>query len=126
VLSLNRDQRSDGVIAGRFSDDEGAFAESSYLNRFYQRFWKGHDADWSADSARDQSSEVYDRHPDSFVTEYAATDPSEDFAESFAWFVLGRRPTSQTERAAKLRFFYDFPELVRDREVMRAALSSVQ
>ncbi len=126
VLSLNQDQRSDGVIAGRYSDDEGPFSDSSYLNQFYQAFWKGHYPDWSADSARGLASDVYDRHPDSFVTEYAATDPSEDFAESFAYFVLDRRSTSQTERGAKLRFFYRFPELVKDRELMRAGLSSAQ
>ena len=126
VLSLNKDQRADRGTAGTYADDEGAFAASSYLNRFYQRFWKGHYADWSADADEDQSSRVYDRHPDSFVTEYAATDPSEDFAESFAYFVLGRRTTSQTERGEKIRFFYGFPDLVKDRDAMRASLSSVR
>jgi len=125
VLSLSRDQRSGGPAAGRYSDEEGPFSEGSYLNLFYQRFWKGRYPDWSPDAHRDQAAEVYDRHPDSFVTEYAATDPSEDFAESFAGFVLGRRSTSQTERGAKIRFFYDFPELVEDRDFMRSAFSRV-
>jgi hypothetical protein len=108
VLSLNQDQRTDEEDLDTYADDESPFTETAYLNRFYQDFWNGNF-----------------QSRDDFVTEYAATDPVEDFAESFAYFVLSPKPTDGTEKAEKLRFFYDYPELVKDREFMRRNLSSV-
>ena len=56
------------------------------------------------------------------MTEYAATNPSEDFAESFMVFVLKEKPTKSTIADQKILFFYDFPELVEMRDFIRSNL----
>ena len=57
------------------------------------------------------------------MTEYAATNPSEDFAESFMVFVLKEKPAKSTadfiHKDQKILFFYDFPELVEIRDFIR-------
>jgi hypothetical protein len=60
------------------------------------------------------------------VTEYAASNPSEDLAESFTAFVLQEKPTKSTvgfiHSDQKILFFYDFPELVEIRDFIRSNL----
>ena len=56
------------------------------------------------------------------MTEYAASNPDEDFAESFVAFVLKEKPTKSTTVDQKIRFFYDFPELVEMRDFIRSNL----
>ncbi|MFQ9918858.1 MAG: hypothetical protein ACLRWQ_23270 [Flavonifractor plautii] len=58
----------------------------------------------------------------SFVTDYASTDPSEDIAESFTYFVLWDAPEGDAVWEEKLNFFYRYPELVEFRTQARARL----
>jgi len=124
VISLNESQRAGDTDVAGYKDEDGAFTMSAYLSRFYARFWKDHypESDSSGDS--DQASARYDDYPGAFVTDYAATDPSEDFAESFAYFVLDPAPSGTAEKDRKIQFFYHFPDLVRDRDYLRKGLSS--
>lgn len=91
----------------------------SYLNTFYQRFWRDYLDDRLADP---DSASFYLRHEDDFITEYAATSPSEDIAESFSYFVLYDRPEGSSVWEQKQSFFYDYPELVAFRDQARAVL----
>ena len=91
----------------------------SYLNAFYQRFWKDYLDDRLADP---ESINFYLRHEDDFITSYAATSPSEDIAECFSYFVLYDRPTGTSVWEQKQNFFYDYPELVAFRDQARAKL----
>lgn len=48
------------------------------------------DADLDTDAGQRVLEDFVDAHPDTFVDDYAATDPTEDFAETFSlWCVLG-------------------------------------
>ena len=116
VLSLKTDQMTDEETLGTYSDSDGTFTKAAYLNAFYQKFWKGR--------YQEQAAVPYDARGSTFVTEYAATDPTEDFAESFAYFVLKMKPAAATERAKKIQFFYAYPELVKDRGYLRKNLDS--
>jgi hypothetical protein len=116
ILSLKSDQFTDDETLGTYSDSDGTFTIDAYLNAFYQSFWK--------DRYQEQDPGLYDAHRNAFVTEYAATDPTEDFAESFAYFVLRTKPAASTERAKKIQFFYAYPELVQDRDFLRKNLDS--
>jgi hypothetical protein len=50
----------------------------------------------------------------------------EDFAECFAYFVLNDRPTSaKLEKDTKITFFYGYPTLVKERELLRKGCASV-
>jgi len=58
-----------------------------------------------------------------FVTEYASTNPGEDIAESFAFFVLRPKPSSSKKKSdQKMLFFFDYPELVKLRSYVRSRI----
>jgi hypothetical protein len=50
------------------------------------------------------------------VTEYATASPSEDIAESWAFFILSPMPDLSSIANEKLLFFYEYPNLVTLRE----------
>lgn len=69
----------------------------------------------------------YEKHADRFVSDYATLSPEEDFAETFAEFVLEERPrTARSGSAAtKLRFFYEYPDWQLLRNELRANVASL-
>lgn len=99
---------------------------SSYLRQFGEQFWAGALYDeWvdtvflpratDAPEAEKVVEHFYQRHSDQFVTEYAATNPLEDLAETWETFVLEPQPDETTLAGQKVSFFYKFPELVQFR-----------
>ncbi len=107
----------------------------SYINLFYQRFWKDSYAEWwkidkeareagTSDEYFEVMERFYDRHSDWFINSYAATDLEEDIAESFAFFALNSKPTGDSIYEQKIAFFYEFPELVEYRQQMIEGLCS--
>ena len=91
----------------------------SYLDDFYQEFW----ADTLDDRlANPDTYNFFLRHEDDFVTDYASTDPSEDIAESFTYFVLYDPMEGDAVWERKLNFFYDYPELAEFRDRVRERL----
>ena len=75
--------------------------EGSYLDDFCQQFWTGYLDDRLADL---DSYNFFLRHEEDFVSSYASTDPSEDIAESFTYFVLWDAPEGDAVREEKLSF----------------------
>jgi len=67
----------------------------------------------------DELDAFYERYQDRFVTEYAATNPGEDLAETFAVFVLNERPTGSTIADQKLNLLWADPEMVSLRDEIR-------
>lgn len=99
----------------RYFVGEGCSKKDSYINIFFQRFWKG-----IYEQRRDSDPEqFYQQYKDQFVTEYAASDPSEDIAESWTAFVLKDRPADQSVAETKVLIFYNYPELKTLREAIR-------
>ncbi|MFB9275876.1 hypothetical protein [Cohnella cellulosilytica] len=99
LLSLNADEvdpYEDESDCDTYMLDEGCPYDDSYIYRFYREFWKG------------GASE----DPDDYVTDYAMSNLYEDFAESWSYFVMTVRPEGKTEADRKVRFFYDYDELV--------------
>jgi len=102
--------------------NEGCSKPNSYINTFYNRFWVSILDEWKkidALSSADNQNPYYDKlyafyqaHQDQFVDDYAATNTSEDMAETFAFYVLSPKPTGNSIRDQKILFFYDYPELV--------------
>ena len=56
--------------------------------------------------------DFYKIYQDQFLTDYAATSPLEDIAESWAFFVLSPKPELNSIANEKILFFYEYPELV--------------
>ena len=118
----------------QFTSPEGCSLPNSYLNRFYQNYWVDILGEWRDMVERPQTKsdeefralvhDFYSRHEDQFVREYAATNIDEDIAESFMHFVLEPKPTGKGVIDQKIRFFYDFPELVSMRQQMIQSVCS--
>ena len=101
---------------GCYAESDLTARQDSYLNAFYRAFWTDYLDDRLADP---ETYGFYLRHADDFLTSYAATNPSEDIAESFAYFVLYDRAEGDGIQARKQNFFYDYPELVAFRDQAR-------
>jgi hypothetical protein len=98
---------------------EGCSQPDSYINAFFNQFWKDIHADWQKvnleeddDLYYEKLDEFYTSHADQFVNDYAVTNPEEDIAESWSFFVLGPRLEGKTIAEEKILFFYRYPELV--------------
>src|SRR5699024_6060735 len=88
LISLNNTQIEDDLnqYAETYTIDEGSLKKYSYLNVFYNKFWKNH-RNYLDKTQRDYLSEeekqelIYDfylEHENEFVSDYAATNPVED------------------------------------------------
>jgi len=124
VLSFQPSQRDESeTVTGTLVIEEGTLLPHAYLNLFYEKFWKKAFPHHGVETASDaEGAALFRQHPSSFVTEYAATGPLEDFAETFSFFVTEPSPRGKSVRDQKLRFFAAFPELEALRDQMRQGL----
>lgn len=98
---------------------EGCAIPESYINNYYNQFWVDIYDEWNDinleeddDIYYEKLDEFYYSHEDQFVTSYAATNPEEDIAEAWSFFVFGPQPAGDTIAEEKVLFFYQYPELV--------------
>ncbi len=121
IVTLNQTQVVHGGTCITYDTGDGCATSQSYLHAFVQRFWP------ESERTRAVSGEdVYTQAPQRFLTEYAATSPEEDIAESFALFVLESEKRGDTTVAdQKAAFFYAYPELVTLRNSIRKGLGSI-
>lgn len=99
---------------------EWCLNSQSFMKGFIDTFWKEN----FIASQDDQEDSFYLENEDSFVTEYAATNPWEDIAESFTYFVLQPKPESANKIAdSKLIYFYQYPELIKLRNFIRMRIA---
>ena len=107
-----------------YQNGYGCLEEDSYFNHFIHRFWTQEEYDLALESfGNGETDEFYEGREDEYVTEYAASRPVEDVAESFTEFILRKKPTGTKEKDEKVLFFYKYPELVELRERMRADIA---
>lgn len=101
-----------------------------YLTSFTETFWEPYGDDfWRISNMEDSAKKEREiqslskKYIDFFLTEYSLTNPTEDFCETFAHFVLLPKPASDTAIAdQKILFFYDYPEFIRLRDSLRWSL----
>lgn len=98
---------------------EGCAAPKRLLAEFARRFWSAGEiaeANQIAENVQDGSEEdagrIYRRNPGAFVSDYAATSPVEDLAETFAVFVLESPPTGTTMADRKVQMLAAYPDMV--------------
>lgn len=132
VITLNKEQmlplRSDN--SGTYTIDEGSLTKEAYLNQFYNKFWLDiideyndiNSADYTEEESQEKIYEFYEKYEDRFVSDYAATNPAEDIAETYRCFVTEDKPTGNTIKEQKILFLYEFKELVKYREDIRKNL----
>lgn len=108
-----------------FHTGEGCSTTASYINQFYNQFW----ADIYAENQNIRQDDFdgifafYQKYRSRFVTEYAATNPGEDIAESFATYVMSDAPSGNSVVAQKIRFFDNFQELVNLKQRIKANIN---
>lgn len=97
-----------------FEENTWDLKKNGYLYKFVERFYKNiyADTDW-------ESKDLYAEHPDEFVSTEAAQSREYDLQNSFVAFVTEDKPLGNSIAEQKIRFFYDFPELVQIRENLR-------
>lgn len=110
---------------------EGQALKDSYINKFVVLFWNGsllNEWDYiqkefcftEQTSCLEHLYGLYEEHYTDFLTDYAAESPEEDIVESWTAFVLHdkiKNPDTIAEQ--KINFFYDYPELVYYRKIIR-------
>lgn len=104
---------------------EGCARLHSYIHNFFQAFWTDIHEEWNEinleedeDLYNEKLDDFYDKYKDRFVTSYAVTNPEEDIAETFTFFILSPKPAGNTAAEKKILFFYQYPELVELREMI--------
>ncbi len=128
ILTLGKSQAQlldpnlDDVAYGRYEQEcqtyflpEGCLLRKSYFKGFIDAFW---DKDELNMARVKGETDMYT--PGEYVSDYAATNPWEDIAESFTNFVLKAKSTWTTEADQKMLYFYDYPELVKLRSFIRS------
>ncbi|WP_461205022.1 hypothetical protein [Clostridium sp. DL1XJH146] len=109
-LMLEENDRLDTYVL-----EEGQLKEPAYLNLFYQEFWKDiidEHTSMTEEDPEEGSYTFYEKYNDRFVSDYAATNPAEDIAETFRVFITGDKPQGNTIADQKVNFFYGFDEMV--------------
>lgn len=111
--------RSEYDACETYFPGEGCSVPDAYIDAFFTRFWEDIYREWlriqyqtDQDDYVELLEDFYEIYQDSFVTDYAVTNPEEDIAESFTFFVLTARPDGNRVLDQKILFFYEYPELV--------------
>lgn len=111
------------ICAPSYASFEGCAKINSYINTFYQKYWS--DIINEHEKYNDPYF-FYLKHSTNFVNDYAATNPEEDFAESFVNFILDEQREEKTIADKKVNFFYNYPELVELRKILRNNLKQFE
>lgn len=133
ILALEKDQVMPGIgksdCTQIFWMEEGCPIANAHILNYFNQFWRG---DLYAEhqtfvegleglDKEDAVAEFYDLHQDKFINEYSATDPIEDFAETFSYFVfIDQIEFPEETREQKINYFYDIPSFVAVRDHIRA------
>lgn len=103
---------------------EGCAVPGSYLDAFSSAFWADYGTD--APAADNADTEVahrfYQTHPGAFVSEYAAMNLPEDFAESFTAYLHADSAIPPQAFNGKIAFFDRFKQTVSIRDRIRTTL----
>jgi len=129
------EEQGEFMYCNQYAGSGGCSQPGSYINLFYEKFWKDSYKEWWEASQEAEGTETFDEyiqvmerfyenHSDWFINSYAATNVEEDMAESFSYFALNPKPTGNSIYEQKASFFYDFPELVNYRQRIIEGLCS--
>ena len=125
ILTLNKTQvryNKSKEFCLNYYISEWCLNKTSYLNNFITNFW----VNKFKESQNDEENDFYSWNENNFVTEYASSNPWEDIAESFTFFVLKEKPTWNSLSDKKILSFYNYKELIILRSLIRNRLSLIK
>ncbi len=118
---------SDTGSCPTYHTGEGCALRGSTMAEFVNRFWPQEMRDAVEELYESEDEDAfeafYQERKDQFVTDYAATNPAEDLAETFAHFVTEDRPTGDSIADQKVKLLWADPDLVELRTQIRSALN---
>ena len=128
ILTLNDNQLNASISKGECNNyfpGEGCANENSYINELYQNYWKDiSEEHQNAQNSESEQDTFYNKYSDRFVTNYASTNPGEDIAEVFTFFVTKKdKPLGKTIAEKKVLLMYDRNVLVEFRNHIRKSLN---
>ncbi len=132
VLSLQNDQVTSDTEDPEIRDScvnylvgEGCLNDDTMLNNFFEKFWKENpDFVPDVDRAENETEAFYETRQDQYVTDYATTNPIEDFAESIMFYAMKEPVKANTEKREKTDFFNDYPKIVKFRSEVRQTIAN--
>jgi len=121
ILTLNAGQVNvSGGACGTFHTGEGCSNNNSYINGLVQNYWLDILDENRNINNDNQFYAFYEKYQDRFVSEYAATNPGEDIAETLAVMVVSdNMPTGSKVADKKIQYLYEYQELVTMRQRIR-------
>ena len=124
VITLNDDQLiANQESCNNYHTGEGCSRDDSYIQRIFDIGWK----DIIDEHIGSDPYDIYMKYKSRFISDYAATNPAEDIAEVFTYFIIqSDKPKGNTIADQKVRALYDFPDLVQLRADVRASIPSAQ
>ncbi len=120
VLTLNEEEvKTNYNNCTTFEIGEGCPTTNSYINQNFQIGWEDI-YDEFQQLNEDEIFDFYDKYKDRFSSDYAATNPGEDVAEVFAFFITSESPPQGNSIAdQKIKSMYNQPDLVELRNKIR-------
>lgn len=106
----------DTALCHTYFVERGCPRQSAYITAFVDEFWSRTDLERAMlfstqRSPIDAAYEYYERAEDEYVSGYAALSPEEDFAESFAQYMVDRGVRKNSIASEKVWWFEQFAEL---------------
>lgn len=122
IVSLSHEELSKEDTGG-LKLFEGYARKSSYLNKFYEKFWVNslgkklelleENPTLSPEEKRQIRKKYYEQNRDKFVHDYGMTNVVEDIAVSFEEFVRTNKEQLKSRiKDKKIIFFYSYPKLI--------------
>lgn len=104
-----------------FGKTYDGYQEDSYLNQFYQTFWRNVNQYYILNSSKRQQDleQFFELNQHNFMDFSASWAPSNDFSTSFSYFVftpsidIGFEPKDE-----KIKFFYQHPQMLQLRQAL--------
>lgn len=118
ILTLNDDQISisSESSCNSYFTGEGCSDPDSYINELFEIGW----SDIIDEHDFENPEKTYEKYRSRFVSDYAATNPGEDVAEVFTFFVASsEKPNASNIANEKIRKMYETPSLMSLREQIR-------
>lgn len=108
IITLNNSQVNISEMEKEDPDINKSYKESSYLNSFYNLYWKNIYPDF----IEENNIDFYKKYKNQFVSDYAATNIEEDIAESFRAYVFDIKIKKDSIASNKVMFFNKYPQMV--------------
>lgn len=120
VLTLNEAEiKTNYNNCNTFEIGEGCPNTTAYINQNFQIGWKDI-YDEFLQLKEEEIGDFYEKYQDRFSSDYAATNPGEDVAEVFAFFITSETPPKGNSIAdQKIKAMYNRPYLVEIRNKIR-------